>query len=323
MALATHNPQHSFPTSTSRSSLPCTKAVKVKPSLALRMVGRLHQNSPLKHRLLFSIGNRPILLSSKKPFKVSSFKGNPGNDGSDIRTDDSRSSSNSSIKLSYVTQQKGEAIAGSHEKQRMFTKWLLMLWSSVPADQVDEVVDERPLEGESDTVKHDHLQKAAMRFMSVMWRAFLGLDLAIKITLVIFVPFYLAVSAIYGGEVVKDLTPLWTLGPAIVFLYVKLAKGLCSLYIFTFKQAVLLVKTAPGFSLWLYGYIKEGRLKAKLREIFWQPVVDVKNLDYRALVNSKVKELEVWMVEQYLDFVESIWPYYCRTIRFLKRANLI
>lgn len=81
-----------------------------------------------------------------------------------------------------MTQQKGEAIAGSHEKQRMFTKWLLMLWSSVPADQVDEVVDERPLEGESDTVKHDHLQKAAM---SVMWRAFLGLDLAIKIPLVI------------------------------------------------------------------------------------------------------------------------------------------
>ncbi|KAF3772478.1 hypothetical protein EJ110_NYTH57803 [Nymphaea thermarum] len=250
--------EHSFPTSTSRSSLPCSKAVKIKPSLALRLVGRINQNNQSKHRLLFSIGNRPILLSSRKPFRVSSFKGNPSNDEPDIRTDDSRSS-NSSVQLSYATQQKEEASAGSHDKQRIFSS----------------------------------------------------------------VPFYLAVSAIYGGEVVKDLTPMWTLGPAIVFLYVKLVKGICSLYVFTFKQAILLLKRTPGFLLWLYSYIKEGKLKAKMRETFWQPVVDIKNLDYRSLVNSKVKELEVWMVEEYLDFVESIWPYYCRTIRFLKRANLI
>ncbi|XP_031501153.1 uncharacterized protein LOC116264860 [Nymphaea colorata] len=322
MALVTHNAQHSFPTSTSRSSLPCSKAVKIKPSLALRLVGRINQNNQSKHRLLFSVGNRPILLSSRKPFRVSSFKGNPSNDEPDIRTDDSRSS-NSSVQLSYATQQKEEASAGSHDKQRIFSKWLLMLWSSSPVEQVDEIVNERPHESESDTVKHDHLQTAAVKLLNAILRAFLGLDLAIKLPLVIFVPFYLAVSAIYGGEVVKDLTPLWTLGPAIVFLYVKLVEGLCSLYVFTFKQAILLLKRAPGFLLWLYSYIKEGKLKAKMRETFWQPVVDIKNLDYRSLVNSKIKELEVWMVEQYLDFVESIWPYYCRTIRFLKRANLI
>ncbi|KAF3772785.1 hypothetical protein EJ110_NYTH54238, partial [Nymphaea thermarum] len=241
-----------------------------------------------------SIGNPPILLSSRKPFRVSSFKGNPSNDEPDIRTDDSRSS-NSSVQLSYATQQKEEASAGSHDKQRIF---------SSPVEQVDETVNKRPHESESDTVKRDHLQRAAVKLLNAILRAFLGLDLAIKLPLVIFVPFYLAVSAIYGGEVVKDLTPMWTLGPAVVFLYVKLVKGICSLYVFTFKQAILPLKRTPGFLLWLYSYIKEGKLKAKMRETFWQPVVDIKNLDYKSLVNSKVKELEVWMVEQYLDFVK-------------------
>ncbi|KAK9108135.1 hypothetical protein Syun_024146 [Stephania yunnanensis] len=137
------------------------------------------------------------------------------------------------------------------------------------------------------------------------------------------VPWYLVVSLVYGAEVSKELTPLWTIGPLIVALYIKMLQGLCALYAFTFKHTFKIVKNLPAYYQVTYSYVAEGKLKSELYARFWQPVVDIKNLDYKELSKRKLKELEVWAVEKYLDYVESIWPYYCRTIRFLKKANLI
>lgn len=136
-------------------------------------------------------------------------------------------------------------------------------------------------------------------------------------------PLYLAINVAYGSEVSKELTPLWILGPLVVALYVKLFRGLWALYLFTFKQTVNVVKNLPVFYLIAYQYVANGKLKEDVRSRVWQPVVDVMNLDYKELSRRKLKELQEWLLERYLDFVESIWPYYCRTIRFLKRANLI
>lgn len=127
----------------------------------------------------------------------------------------------------------------------------------------------------------------------------------------------------YGPEVSKQLTPLWVFGPLIAALYVKVFQGICALYVFTFKQTVKVVMNMPSYSLLAYTYIAQGKLKEEIRARFWQPVVDIKNLDYKTLSKRKLKDLQEWLVERYLDYVESIWPYYCRTIRFLKRANLI
>lgn len=124
---------------------------------------------------------------------------------------------------------------------------------------------------------------------------------------------------IYGAEVSKELTPLWVVGPVIVVLYIKMLRWLFALYVFSFKQTVKVIKNLPVY----YSYLVEGKLKEEFRSRFWQPVVNIKNLNYKEFSKSKLKELQVWLVERYLDFVESIWPYYCRTIRFLKRANLI
>lgn len=136
-------------------------------------------------------------------------------------------------------------------------------------------------------------------------------------------PLYLGVNLVYGSEVSKELTPLWILGPLIVALYVKMFQAICCLYVFSFKKTVKIVKNLPSYCLLVYEYIFRGKLNEALHKHLWQPLGDVKNKDYKEVMRSKLKDLQDWLVERYLDYVESIWPYYCRTIRFLKRANLI
>lgn len=136
-------------------------------------------------------------------------------------------------------------------------------------------------------------------------------------------PLYLAVNLLYGSEVSKELTPLWIIGPLIVALYVKMFRAICGLYVFSFMQTVKVVKNLPTYCLLVHEYIFRGKLKEVIRARLWKPLEDMKNTDYKELTRGKLKELQVWFMEKYLDYVESIWPYYCRTIRFLKRANLI
>lgn len=137
------------------------------------------------------------------------------------------------------------------------------------------------------------------------------------------VPLYLAVNVKYGAEVSKELTPLWILGPLIVATQILAIRCLCALYVFSFNQTVKLLKNSPYYCILAYSYVFRGKLKEDISTYVLQPILRVKNRDYKQLIRKKLKELQEWIVEMYLDYVESIWPYYCRTIRFLKRANLI
>lgn len=137
------------------------------------------------------------------------------------------------------------------------------------------------------------------------------------------IPLYLGVNVTYGREVSKELTPLWVIGPLIVALYVKLFRGIWALYVFTFKQTVKVFKSLPAYFLLAYKYVAHGKLKEDVQARVWHPVVRIRNMDYKELSGRKLGEFREWLLEKYLDYVESIWPYYCRTIRFLKRANLI
>jgi len=136
-------------------------------------------------------------------------------------------------------------------------------------------------------------------------------------------PFYLAVNVVYGAEVSKELAPLWVLGPLIMALYIMLWRWLCALYVFSFKQTIKVVKNSPSYCMLAYSYVFCGKLKEDIETHILQPILSITNTDYKQLGRKKLKELSEWIVEKYLDFVESIWPFYCRTIRFLKRANLI
>lgn len=127
----------------------------------------------------------------------------------------------------------------------------------------------------------------------------------------------------YGAEVSRELTPLWVLGPLLTAFYIKMFQWLCSLYIFSFKQTARLIRNSPTYYQTAHHYIIQGKLKEEVVARFLQPIIDIKNLDYKELSQRKLIELREWVLEKYIDYVESIWPYYCRTIRFLKRANLI
>ncbi|PQP99524.1 uncharacterized protein Pyn_14515 [Prunus yedoensis var. nudiflora] len=188
---------------------------------------------------------------------------------------------------------------------------------------VDGILEEEPPPKEISETEHDTQNKERDGILRMVWSNFLGLNATIKIPLLIFIPGYLAVNIIYGAEVSKELTPLWVLGPLIVALYIKMLQWLCALYVFSFKQTVQVIKNLPTYYMVAYRYIAQGKLKEDIRACFWQPVLNIKNLDYKKLSRRKLKGLQELIVEKYLDFIESIWPYYCRTIRFLKRANLI
>nr|GMD33027.1 uncharacterized protein LOC109170758 isoform X2 [Ipomoea batatas] len=166
-------------------------------------------------------------------------------------------------------------------------------------------------------------QKERGNILQAVWSYFVGLDATIKINLLIFVPFYLAVNLVYGAEVSKELMPLWILGPFVVALYIKMLQGICALYVFCFKQTVRVVKNFPTYYMLANEYIVQGKLKEEIRARFLQPVLDIKNIDYKEVAKSRMEDLKVILAEKYLDLAESIWPYYCRAIRTLKRANLI
>lgn len=133
---------------------------------------------------------------------------------------------------------------------------------------------------------------------------------------------YLTIKVAHGAEAARELMPLWIAGPLIVALYVKVIQRICSLYVILFAQAGKFIMDLPKYSLLVYSYITGGKLRAYLWT-FVKPFVDISAFKYKDYFRQKYEQLKVVAAEKYINFLESIWPYYCRTIRFLKRANLI
>ncbi|XP_010248564.1 PREDICTED: uncharacterized protein LOC104591437 isoform X2 [Nelumbo nucifera] len=305
--------------------------MKLKP-VALRLVGKLDRSAASKHSLCLSIGAHCMLEPSKRNFRVRAFK-------SSAQDDESGGCKfpKNNVKLSYaphdgeetVTEPAGiekiynsedgeDSLAGSIAIHELFNKWLMMLRTQ-SLNQAPNGIFEGPPQSDISKCHNGTQKQEAIKIFKAALCYFMGLHATIKVPLVIFIPWYLSVNVVYGPKVSKELTPLWVFGPLIVALYIKMLRGLCALYIFSFKQTVQVLKNLPTY----YNYVARGKLKEDLLAYFWQPVVDIKNMDHKELFRKKLKELEAWLVEKYLDFVESIWPYYCRTIRFLKRSHLI
>ncbi|XP_020548451.1 uncharacterized protein LOC105157246 isoform X2 [Sesamum indicum] len=324
----------SVPSSWSRGS-------KVKHFLPTFQVGRKDRLISLKCRSYSSVGSSLVLGPKSKSFKISAFKGSSRHDDSGGRANGSKSLKNP-VKVSYL-QQEGESPLESSKVQNvvpasytaadgtttrslaiqnLFKKWLILLRTPPQSQSVGGALDE-PCSTETSEMPNSMQKQERGEILKSVWCYFLGLDATIKIPFLMFTPLYLAVNLVYGSEVSKELTPLWILGPLIVVLYIKMFRAICSLYIFSFKQSVKVVKNLPAYYLLLHEYIFRGKLKEAIQRHLWQPIADLKNMDYKELTRRKMKDFQVWLVERYLDFIELIWPYYCRTIRFLKRANLI
>ncbi|XP_059443735.1 uncharacterized protein LOC132175724 isoform X2 [Corylus avellana] len=317
-----------------------SKDIKLKQYVTkFHVIGKADRHILLKRNVSLSVGASPRHRGKPKPLRISAFKGNAQNDESAGRASGSKVPKNSvklkesedtilespkanDIPLSY-TSEANESIVSSPAIHNLFKKWLTMLRTQSPSQVGDGVLGGEPPLREMSESQHDTQKKERGEILKAAWCYFLGLDAAVKIPLLIFLPLYLAVNVIYGVEVSKELTPLWVLGPLIMALNIKIFQWVCSLYVFSFKLTLTVIKNLPTYCMVAFSYIASGKLKEDVRARFWQPVVNIKNLDYKELSRKRMKELQEWIVERYLDYVESIWPYYCRTIRFLKRANLL
>ncbi|KAB5532069.1 hypothetical protein DKX38_018739 [Salix brachista] len=342
MALVTHQMQGSYATFPSRP-LSWSKGVKLKPHvMTLQMFRRTDMCFSVRRDLCLSAG--AFAPGPKvKLLRISAFKGIAQNDESGGRTNGSKFSKNS-VKLSYVPKESGESkmdsskvhsipvsytseandrITGSPAINNLFKKWLSMSRTQSPSQVADEILEGPPPREELQQAQNTIQNKERVEIVKLVWCHFLILDATIKIPILTFTPLFLAVNMIYGAGVSKELTPLWILGPLILAIYIKLFQGLWALYVFSFRQTVKVIKNVPTYYLVASGYIRQGKLKDDIQVHVLQPVLHIKNLNRKEFSRKKTKELQEWLTEKYLDYVESIWPYYCRAIRFLKRANLI
>ncbi|KAL2340928.1 hypothetical protein Fmac_008868 [Flemingia macrophylla] len=331
MSFVAHQPQGLYVTSSSRH-FPWSKRLKLKPCLRKHhMIGRADWHCPVKRNICLSVGPPYFCVSKVKPLRISGFKGSTQNDDSRIRANRLKAPKTSvrlgesgeahNVPLSYASES-NDSLATSSTIHKLFHKWLTMLRTQPSTQEVEEVFEE-PGSGILPKSLQGTQIKERGEILKVAWSHFLALDATIKIPLLIFVPFYLAVNVKYGAEVSKELTPLWVLGPLIVAIQVMIIRWLSAVYVFSFKQTVKLIKNSPSYCILAYSYVFHGKLKEDISTYVLQPILSVKNRDYKQLTRRKLKQLQEWIVELYLDFVESIWPYYCRLIRFLKRANLI
>lgn len=342
MVLLTHQLQDSqiaFP------SRPLTrgKGLTLKRHVVtVHMLGR-RERGISRHSACSSIAASHTYGLKVKNIGISTFKGSGQNNELRGRTNNAFLSKNT-IKVSYVPKDREETMIESSNVhnvplayasetsenhlgfpaiQKLFKKWIMILLSQSPHQVMDEVTGVGPPPRDTSETQIGTQSNGKSEILKMVWNHFWDMDVTIKIPILLFIPLYMAVSLIYGAEVSKELTPLWVFGPLIVALYIRILRGLCALYVLCLKQTLQIVGNLPTYYVMAYNYIAHGKLKEEVRARVWQPVVDIKNLDYNELSRRKMKDFQEWMMEEYVDIVESVWPYYCRTIRFLKRANII
>ncbi|KAJ0765900.1 hypothetical protein HanPI659440_Chr08g0309101 [Helianthus annuus] len=327
MALVSHQVQGSY---TTPRPLSLKKRTESNNNLVTFPIVRRTDITLLKQRSCLR-----VKVSNRKSLKILSFKGNVQNDESGDRDKGSKSTKNP-IKLSYVPKDPNETLAESSNVknnhttetsntdetavrslaiQQLFRSWLSLLRAPSQSQIPDGTLEEGPFSNETAEMDRKIRNGGRSSFLKAVWRGFLGMDPAIKTPPIIFIPMYLAVNMKYGPGVAKELTPLWICGPVLVALYIKIVQGLCLLYVYSFKQSVNVVKNLPVY----YNYILSGEIKETIRARLWLPVVNFRNLGYKEIW----KRVQEWIVDKYLDYIESIWPHYCKLIRFLKRANFI
>ncbi|XP_028784036.1 uncharacterized protein LOC114740082 isoform X1 [Neltuma alba] len=342
MALIALQPQGSCVTFSSRHA-PWSKSLKLKQgSTKHHRIGRTDWNY-LPKRSILSVGPSYIFGAKIQSFRISAFKdssqhyqkgGRPNGlkvpkayvrleEGGETKSESPKAQN---VPLSYGSEANddlaNENIPTSTAIHKLFKKWLTILRTQPASEEVKEILGE-PSQGALPETLDGSQSIERGKILKVAWTHFLALDETVKIPLLIFVPFYLAVNVRYGAKVSKELTPLWVVGPLIVALYVVIIRKLWSLYVFSFKQTVKVIKNFPSYCILAYSYVFGGKIKEDFQTLILQSILGIKGIDYKEQSRRKLKELKEWIVEKYLDFVESIWPYYCRTIRFLKRANLI
>ncbi|KAH6825835.1 hypothetical protein C2S53_008040 [Perilla frutescens var. hirtella] len=333
MALATHPLKGSCSTSPTVPSL-WSRGSKLSHRVpAFRVVERKDRFVSLKCRSCSSIGASLSLGPKSKSFKISGFKDNQFDDSASGRVNSSKSLNNA-VQISYLKHKSEESSAESSKvqndvaaplspsveattrslaMQNLFKSWLMLLRAPSQTQAADKILKKSALAETSESPHTSVKQKGEI--LKAVWCYILSLDATIRIPFLIFIPLYLAVNLVYGIEVSKELTPLWIIGPLVVAFNIKMFRALCGLYAFSFKQTVNVVKNLPVYYFLVHDYLFHGKLKEAMRMHILQPIADIRNMKYNEMTWRKMKDLQGWLVERYLDFIELVWPYYSRTIR--------
>ncbi|PIN18783.1 hypothetical protein CDL12_08540 [Handroanthus impetiginosus] len=332
MALAIHQLQGSSSTSPSVPSL-WNRWSKLKYSVPrFHAVGSKNRVISLKCRLRLSVGTSIVLGSKSRVLKISAFKGSTRHDDSGVEANGSKSLKNA-VEISYLQNKSeessvespkvenvvsapytatNETATGSLATQDIFKNWLILPRTPSQTQAVEEIIEqpystetsERP--NASQTQERGEILKAALCYI-------LDLDATIKIPLLLFTCVYLAINLVYGLKISKELVPLWVLGPLFAAFYIKMFREISGVYASSFKQVARVVKNLPVHFTLVRTYIVHGKLKEAVGTHIFEPLADIR----------KGKVLQMWFAERFLDSFEFIWPYYYKTLRSLKRANLI
>lgn len=194
---------------------------------------------------------------------------------------------------------------GSIALHNLFKSWLTFL--PMASQNKEETLEGPSSNGRVET--DQELLKGGIP--ETVWCNFLGMDATLKIPAIIFIPLFLIVNMKYGGQVAKELTPLWIGGPLVVALYMKTVLVICSLYVFSFNKSV---KVVNNFS--------RGKVKEFIWVHIWQHMAYFRNLNYIEESKRIWEGFQAWMADKCLDYVESMWS--CRqTIGLLKMANIV
>lgn len=322
---------------TTSSLLSWSQGLKLKQCIKTsKFFGKADRCILLKQKIQLSVGPPSRCGSKFKLLRISAFKnsvpnGEPrnGENLSEVPKDtreDGDVSSKVTLKENNVVLSSTSGIvnwiAPHPFINKLFRKWPTMLCNQQASEEVDGFLGRMSLSENSATLQEAHNMKRR-ESLEALWYYFLSLDTMIKIPLLMFVPLYLTIKISYGAQVSKELMPLWVFGPFIVAFYIKMFRWLCCLSILSFKQTAYLMKNFPCYYKLACDYVSHGRLKEAIQARVWEPVVDIRNLHDKELSRRKFKFMQEWIMERYLEFLELVWPYYCRTIRFLKRANLV
>jgi hypothetical protein len=260
--------------------------------------------------------NNCLRIGAKgKAFKILSFKGTHGQN--DEQSGGGRASGSmsykKSAKISFVPDDSesstliespdltcdDEKIQGSRAIQRLFRNWLTLLRSPLPAQMVDQTLDEPSTPHIPETQKLTVPINKRAKIARAVWGYFLALDSRVTVPLVIFIPLYMGVNVIYGAEVSKELTPMWIFGPLFVALQVQSIRWVCQLYVYAFRQTIAVAKKLKT----TYHDIASGRYKLDV-------VLPVTKLD----VDTVKGYVIAWLMELNLDLMDA-WPFYRKVWR--------
>ncbi|KAL9267066.1 hypothetical protein AKJ16_DCAP19242 [Drosera capensis] len=138
--------------------------------------------------------------------------------------------------VSYAVVAANKTASRSQAVHRLFSKWIKQ--HTERPNESGEAIVEGPSQTELVQAQTGTHMEERSNVLMLALRYFLELDATIKVPLLIFVPFFLAVTLIHGMEVSKALTRLWIIGPLIAALYTRIVQKIISLYIFSIRLPI-------------------------------------------------------------------------------------